>query len=116
MMSSKNGLKLITEKEHIKQSINDILTTPVGSRIMRRNYGSHLFSLIDSPFNEINRMQLIAATALALIQFEDRISIESISINNAEKSGSFILDLVFTWLDTNQKDSLSTPLNFGAIS
>lgn len=116
MMSSKTGLTLDDEKQHIKQSIIDILTTPIGSRIMRRHYGSHLFALIDSPFNDINRMQLIAATALALIQFEDRISIESVSIQNAEKSGSFVLDLNFTWFDTNQKDFLSTPLNFGAIS
>lgn len=116
MMSSKTGLSLSSDKDHIKQSITDILTTPIGSRIMRRHYGSHLFSLIDSPFDEINRMQLIAATALALIQFEDRISIEAILINSAEKSGSFILDISFTWFDTNQKDFLSTPLNFGAIS
>ncbi|OTG65925.1 GPW/gp25 family protein [Acinetobacter silvestris] len=116
MMSSKTGLSLSDEKEHVKQSINDILTTPIGSRVMRRHYGSHLFSLIDSPFNEINRMQLIAASALALIQFEDRIYIEYIFISNSEKLGSFILDLEYIWIDSNQKDSLSTPLNFGAIS
>ncbi|HIH7570978.1 TPA: GPW/gp25 family protein, partial [Yersinia enterocolitica] len=30
----------ITDADHISQSIADILITPVGSRVMRRTYGS----------------------------------------------------------------------------
>ena len=33
----------ITDNEHIAQSIGDILLTPIGSRVMRRAYGSQLF-------------------------------------------------------------------------
>ncbi|MGL4827152.1 MAG: GPW/gp25 family protein, partial [Vibrionaceae bacterium] len=39
----------ISELQHIKQSIQDILTTPLGSRVMRRDYGSAIFELIDQP-------------------------------------------------------------------
>ena len=39
----------ITDNEHIAQSIGDILLTPIGSRVMRRAYGSQLFNLIDQP-------------------------------------------------------------------
>ena len=46
-----NTGKTISEIAHIKQSIANILTTPIGSRIMRRNYGSRLFKKIDSPIN-----------------------------------------------------------------
>ncbi|MBJ3641459.1 baseplate assembly protein, partial [Salmonella enterica subsp. enterica serovar Weltevreden] len=35
----------ITDNEHIAQSIGDILLTPIGSRVMRRAYGSQLFNL-----------------------------------------------------------------------
>lgn len=36
---------------HIQQSIRDILLTPVGTRIMRREYGSLISELIDQPGN-----------------------------------------------------------------
>ncbi|MEW7978507.1 MAG: GPW/gp25 family protein [Candidatus Sedimenticola endophacoides] len=36
---------------HLRQSIIDILTTPLGTRVMRRDYGSRLFELVDAPIN-----------------------------------------------------------------
>lgn len=41
-MNASNG-RAITDDEHISQSVRDILLTPVGSRLMRRSYGSQLF-------------------------------------------------------------------------
>ncbi len=46
-MNRSDGLT-VTDLEHISQSIGDILRTPVGSRVMRRDYGSLLASMIDS--------------------------------------------------------------------
>lgn len=115
MMSRNTGLNLQNEAEQIRQSIQDILTTPIGTRIMRGNYGSLLPQMIDSPFNEVTRMQLYAATATALIQWEDRINLESTSIELVDQ-GKFILNLSVTMVNNNQNESLSIPLNFGAIA
>jgi phage baseplate assembly protein W len=43
--------KALDGMEHLKQSVQDILTTPLGTRVMRREYGSRLFELIDAPIN-----------------------------------------------------------------
>ena len=115
MMSRYTGLSLQSEAEQIRQSIQDILTTPIGSRVMRRSYGSLLPIMIDAPFNEITRLQLYAATATALIQWENRINLESISIAPVS-DGKFVLDLSVIMVNTNQNESLSIPLNFGAIA
>lgn len=58
--------------EHLKQSIRDILTTPIGSRVMRREYGSRLFDLVDAPTNRRTRAAIYAATAEALRLWEPR--------------------------------------------
>lgn len=115
MMSRHTGLNLQSEIEQIRQSIQDILTTPIGSRLMRRNYGSFLSQMIDAPFNDVTRMQLSAAAVTALIQWENRINFESISINTTGQ-GKFVLDLVVKVIDSNKNESLNIPLNFGAIS
>ena len=115
MMSRHTGLNIEKETNKISQAIQDILTTPIGSRVMRGTYGSLLPIMIDAPFNEITRLQLYAATATALIQWENRINLESISIDILDQ-GKFILDLKVVVVDSNQNESLSIPLNFGAIS
>ena len=113
MMSRESGRELETEIDQIRQSIQDILTTPIGTRIMRREYGSLLQQLIDSPFNEITLLQLYAATATGLLQWEDRINLNSVSINQVSR-GSFELEIDCTVVDNNQQQSLSIPLNFGS--
>lgn len=114
MMSRESGRELETEIDQICQSIQDILTTPIGTRIMRRGYGSLLPQLIDSPFNEITLLQLYAATATALLQWEDRITLNSVSINQISR-GSFELEIDCNVVDNNQQQSLSIPLNFGSM-
>lgn len=71
----KNTGKQLDEKAHIKQSIADILQTPKGSRVMRREYGSQLFELIDRPMNSVLIMQIAAASVMALKQWENRIEV-----------------------------------------
>ncbi len=48
-MNSHTGLS-ISEPDHIRQSVRDILVTPVGSLVMRREYGSLLSALIAQAF------------------------------------------------------------------
>lgn len=60
---------------HIHQSLTDIFTTPIGSRIQRRDYGSHLFALIDSPMNPTGRLRLAAALVDAAYRWEPRVTI-----------------------------------------
>lgn len=69
--------------EHLAQSIADILSTPVGSRVRRRDYGSLLFQLIDAPFNALTRLQMFAATALALGRWEPRIRLTKVDVAQA---------------------------------
>lgn len=49
--------KRITKLEHIRQSMRDILMTPVGSRLARREYGSLLPELIDWSQNDAVKPQ-----------------------------------------------------------
>lgn len=61
--------------EHLRQSVRDILTTPIGSRVMLREYGSQLFQLIDAPLNRSTVMDFYAATAEALRRWEPRLRV-----------------------------------------
>lgn len=75
--------KRIEGLDHLRQSIRDILTTPIGSRVMRRDYGSRLFELVDAPINRDTITDIYAATAEAIIKWEPRVDVQQVKITNA---------------------------------
>ena len=68
-MNAKTG-RATTGLDHLYQSIDKILTTPIGTRIARRDFGSELPELVDAPNNATTRVRLYAATATALMRWE----------------------------------------------
>lgn len=79
--------------DHLKQSVRDILLTPLGTRVMRRDYGSRLFELIDAPMNSQTIIEIIAATAEALAKWEPRIVVERVVLDAGAESGRIALTL-----------------------
>lgn len=63
---------------HLEQSVRDILTTPIGTRVMRREYGSLLPELIDQPLSEALLLQAYAATVMALLRWEPRLCVTGV--------------------------------------
>jgi phage baseplate assembly protein W len=68
---------------HLAQSINDILTTPKGSLVMLRDYGSDLPDIIDQPLNGETVVDAYLATAEALDLWEPRITLARIQLVTA---------------------------------
>lgn len=66
---------------HLRQSIADILTTPVGTRVMRREYGSMIPELIDQPMNEGTTLRIYAATVYAIISNEPRLQVNQVRLS-----------------------------------
>jgi len=104
----------IDDLEHLHQSIADILTTPLGSRAMRRDYGSLLPELIDQPLNGATVTRLYAAIATALIRWEPRLRLTRVQLSPGSTSGSAAIDLTGTHVDDNAPLSLRVPLSMGA--
>lgn len=71
----------IDVRAHIIQSIGDICSTPVGTRVMRRTYGSRAFDLVDAPGNPAGSLRLLAAHAEAIARWEPRVSLASASLS-----------------------------------
>ena len=103
----------IGDLDLISQSITDILTTRIGTRVMRREYGSLLPELVDHPFNDATRLRVYAATVMALMRWEPRISLNRVQFLGANLQGQSVLDLDGTLVDTNEPLSMSLPLQLG---
>ncbi len=109
-MSRETG-RTLTDSEHISQSVRDILITPVGSRVMRREYGSLLSALIDQPQNPAVNGQVMAACYMAILKWEPRIRLSSITFEKTF-SGQMFVDITGVRQDTTGGTfSLTVPLS-----
>ncbi|HFL9519799.1 TPA: baseplate assembly protein, partial [Escherichia coli] len=73
---------------HLRQSVRDILLTPQGSRIARREYGSLLSALIDQPQNPALRLQVMSAVYVALSGQRNNGVPVSLSVSTGAENGS----------------------------
>ncbi|PJY97706.1 GPW/gp25 family protein [Pseudomonas donghuensis] len=82
---------------HLRQSIADILTTPLGSRRMRPEYGSQLRRYVDLPVNEGWKSAVQAEVARALGRWEPRLKLERVRVT-AVVGGQITLQLTGLYL------------------
>jgi phage baseplate assembly protein W len=114
MISRENG-KPLTEIEHIKQSLADLISTPIGSRIMRRDYGTQLANLIDQPTSEVLYLKCYSTIYLAVLRWEPRIEISKIFISSQEQ-GKQVLDIEAVLTQSGQNLNMSIPISIGALT
>ena len=99
--------------DHIRQSVADILATPIGSRVGRREYGSLLPDLIDQPMTPANILRVYAASAVAISRNEDRLRLRRVGLTAGDKPGAATIVIDAERTDTataNARTRLVLPL------
>lgn len=116
MMDVNTG-RALTELDHVAQSIADILSTPIGTRLMRRDYGSLLSELIDQPGNDATAVRIYAAIAGAIMKWEPRVRLSRVQLSAGLRMGQYVLDIkgLYTTIGSQQSVmELRMPLQLAA--
>ncbi|GHC17587.1 baseplate assembly protein [Kushneria pakistanensis] len=101
----------LTGVEHIRQSVADILTTPIGARVMRREYGSLLPDLIDQPLTGATALRAYSATVVALMKWEPRLRVMQVQRTvDTTRPGRLLLTVTGRRVDTGENIDLTVPL------
>lgn len=91
----------ISGLEHLRQSVEDILSTPLGSRRMRPEYGSKLRRFVDLPVNAGWKSAVQAEVARALSRWEPRLKLERVRVLSVV-GGKITLQLTGQYLGDSQ--------------
>ncbi|KAF0810436.1 GPW/gp25 family protein [Alcanivorax sp. S71-1-4] len=83
--------KTMPRRDYLQQCIRDVLTTPIGSRVMRRAYGSLLPELIDQPLHGATLLRSYAATATAIMTWVPSVQIQRVLLIVSE--GGLVVDI-----------------------
>ena len=89
LMSRWTG-KSITDQQHLVQSIADILSTPLGTRVTVRDYGCLLPYIVDKPINNTFLIVAFGVIIEALNKWEPRFTLQLVSIDASNVSQGVI--------------------------
>lgn len=109
--------QLMTEAAHIAQSIGDILSTPIGTRVMREDYGSLVPELIDHPQTPALDLKLMSAAFMAIVRWESRIKPTHMLLSAVNANGQRDLIMQATRTDGPQAgQSMNLNATLGAAA
>ena len=101
--------------DHLIQSIDDRLSTPLGTRLGRREYGSLVPEQLDQPNNALGRLRVIAAAALALL-VEPRARVRRITLGPGPDAHSVVLTVTGTRTDAPGRPAFTATSTIRALS
>lgn len=78
---------------HVEQSVRTILGTRIGSRVMRREFGSEVPDLVDRKMTQRNVLAVYSAAAVAIERWEPRFRLTRAQITAAGADGTISLIL-----------------------
>ncbi|MEM8900176.1 MAG: GPW/gp25 family protein [Bacteroidota bacterium] len=74
------GAKLVAGREDIDQSLEILLSTSLGERVLQPNYGCELQDFVFSPVNNSFETFLSELVRTAILYFEPRIRLERVNV------------------------------------
>ena len=78
------GVVMVADETDIKQSLQILLSTALGERIMQPKYGCNLDDLLFEPLNTTVRTYIRGLVKQAILIYEPRISLNDVFIVGAE--------------------------------
>lgn len=107
-MNPATGRAAADNIEAIRISIGEILMTPIGTRLMRRDFGSYIPRLLDQPLIAPTIILLYAAAAMAIMAHEDRVTLTHFDFTG--EGATATLEITAVERATGADISLSVPL------
>ena len=107
---STGALAWSVEDENVEHSLQVLLMTRVGERVMRRDFGSRLGELVFRPGSEQNLREIEREVRAAIARWEPRVDVLDVRAEaDADDATHVTVSLSYRVRRTNTRDSLVFP-------
>lgn len=104
------SVKMLEDEADIKSSLEILLSTRLGERIMVPGYGCNLEELLFSPLNLTLKTYVIDLIKTAILYHEPRIDIKKIDIDPADElNGVLLINIDYIIRSTNSRMNMVFP-------
>ena len=104
------AVKMLEDEADIKSSLEILLSTRLGERIMLPNYGCNLDELLFSPLNLTLKTFVVDLIKTAILYHEPRIDVNKIEIDPFDElNGVLLINIDYTIRTTNSRKNMVYP-------
>jgi len=108
--NTKKSVIMVSDEEDIRQSLNILLSTSLGERIMHPDYGCDLTGYVFETLNASVKSYIRNIIERAILYHEPRIKVHAISFRgNEEAEGILNILIEYTVISTNSRDNYVYP-------
>ena len=97
---------MVSGLDDIKESLEIILSTQIGERILQPEFGADLSSYVFESMNVMNQVKIKDMIFNAIYMFEPRIKPDDVVMTDMLREGKIILDIQYTVKATNARHNL----------
>ena len=108
---SKTGknVKMISDEEVIRNSLEVLLATRVGERLMQPKYGCNLDVMLFEPINITLQTFIKDLVFTSIFYYEPRVKPEDVKLSVPNQDGSILIEVQYTIRATNTRYNLVYP-------
>ena len=104
------AVKMLKDEEDIRSSLQILLSTRPGERIMVPGYGCNLDELLFSPLNLTIKTYVVDLIRTAILYYEPRIDVNKIEIDPTDEfHGVLLIQIEYTIRATNSRMNMVYP-------
>ena len=108
--SQSKGVEMTEKETDIERSLQILLTTTIGERVMQPKYGCNMDTLLFEPLNTTVKTIMIDKIKTAILFFEPRIDAKKISLNTQnELEGEVLVEIDYIVRATNSRSNFVFP-------
>lgn len=109
-VNAKGGLSYSEGPERIQDAIWIILSTSLGERLMRPDFGAGVHDYVFQSNSDVVRMQLQSAVNEALLKWEPRIELTNVNVQEGDQPSQVLVSIDYRIRTTNELFNLVYPL------
>jgi len=107
---SKRGVAMTTDREDIERSLEILLGTIRGERVMRPDYGSNLDEMMFESFDQSMKTYLTQSLETAILYHEPRIEPLRVELDDSEiYEGKILIEIEYKIRSTNSRFNMVYP-------
>jgi phage baseplate assembly protein W len=104
------GVEMTEKNEDIQRSLAILLNTTVGERIMQPKYGCNTFEMVFESLDTATKTIIKDKIRTAILYFEPRIDVTSISMNTTDElEGEILIEIEYVIRATNTRFNFVFP-------
>ena len=106
---STRSVEMLSDEYDIQSSLEILLSTRVGERVMQPKYGCNMEKLLFEPLDTTLQAYMKDLIRTAILYFEPRIILENVTLEPVVNEGRININIEFTIATTNTRNNFVYP-------